>query len=358
MTAPVLDTRSLNRATLHRQFLLERVDRPIEEVVGRLVGMQAQNPLDPYFGLWARMVHFDSSALAAMTQNREMVRGQFMRGTVHLFGAADGLAIHPVTADVLRRVFGSTQFAKDLAGIDMERLLTAARRLMEESPRTRAELGRELASIWPGYPPGSLGQAATYLIPVVQIPPRGVWGQKGQATWAPLETFLAGHHGPEIPVEDLVIRYLGGFGPAAVKDMRVWSGLTGLSEVFERLRPRLRVYRDENGAELFDLADIEHPDPDTPAPPRLLPEYDNVLLGHHDRSRFFDGDAIPKGWVGNVLVDGMFAGSWKRAGSVIELELTRHGWTDDEGVTAEAVRLGGLAWPGEVEEIRVQGFDH
>jgi hypothetical protein len=357
MTTPVLDARSLNRATLGRQFLLERTQRSVEDVVGRLVGMQAQNPLDPYYGLWARMGQFDPLTLASMTENREVVRGGFMRGTVHLFGSGDGMAIHPITADVLRRVFGSTQFARDLSGIDMDALLAGAHGLLVERPRTRAELGRELSATWTGYPPGSLGQAATYLVPVVQIPPRGVWGKKGQATWAPIETYLGATYGPAMPVDDLVIRYLAGFGPAAVKDMRVWSGLTGLSEVFERLRPRLRVYRDENGSELFDLTDMELPDPDTPAPPRLLPEYDNVLLGHSDRTRFFTGDAIPKGWVGNVLVDGVFAGSWKREGSVIELDLTPHGQTAEEGVTAEAGRLGDLAWPGQVKEIRVRGFD-
>ncbi|HWB88240.1 MAG TPA: crosslink repair DNA glycosylase YcaQ family protein, partial [Acidimicrobiia bacterium] len=119
----------------------------------------------------------------------------------------------------------------------------------------------------------------------------------------------------------------------------------------------LRTYRDESGVELFDLPEIELPDPDTPAPPRLLPEYDNVLLGHDDRSRFFKGDAIPKGWVGNVLVDGVFAGSWKRDGSVIELELTPHGLTDEQGARDEAVRLADRAWPDEIEEIRVRSFD-
>ncbi len=115
-------------------------------------------------------------------------------------------------------------------------------------------------------------------------------------------------------MRDLALRYLNAFGPASVSDMRNWSGLTGLKDVFADLRPGLRVWRNEDGAELFDLADAEHPDVDMPAPPRLLPEYDNLLLGHADRSRFFDG-AVPPGWVGSVLVDGRYAGWWRHQGS-------------------------------------------
>jgi hypothetical protein len=356
MTLEVLSRRALSRATLQRQLLLERVSKPVADVVVHLVGMQAQNPLDPYYALWARLEDFDPSELATATEDRQMVRGGFMRGTIHLFTADDGLAVHPVTASVLERVFKSTQFAKDIASIDRDALLGKARSLIEEGPLTRAELGRELGALWPECPAGSLGQAATYLIPVVQVPPRGVWGKTGQARWAPVDKFLGQTYGDGQSIEDIVRRYLGAFGPAAVKDMRAWSGLSGLKEVFDRLRPQLRTYRNENGSELFDLPDVELPDPDTPAPPRLLPEYDNVLLGHADRSRFFAGDAVPKGWAGNVLVDGIFAGSWKRDGAVLELSLTEHGMSDEESVRAEAARLVRLAWPNEVAEIEVSGF--
>ncbi|HEY6635021.1 MAG TPA: crosslink repair DNA glycosylase YcaQ family protein, partial [Acidimicrobiia bacterium] len=152
-------------------------------------------------------------------------------------------------------------------------------------------------------------------------------------------------------VQDLAIRYLRAFGPASVSDMRIWSGLTGLKEVFTDIRPRLRVWKNEDGGELFDLEDSEHPDADTPAPPRLLPEYDNLLLGHADRSRFFDG-AFPPGWVGSVLVDGRYAGWWRQRGkgdgTGVDVELAvRVSRQDMTALQAEAgslcVWLGGDA---------------
>jgi Winged helix DNA-binding domain len=356
MAADVLTKRALNRATLSRQFLLERASLPVEMVIDHLVGMQAQNPFDPYYGLWARLDAFDPGYLAGKVMAGEVVRASFMRATLHMLTTDDALRVHPTTRGVLERVFRSTQFAKDLVGMDMGELLELARASMEEAPRTRAELARALGERWPDRTPSSLAQAATYLVPVLQVPPRGVWGRKGQAVWSTFSSFSQEPYGPPLAVEDFALRYLGAFGPAAVKDMRAWSGLTGLREVFEGLRPRLRSYRDESGVELFDLPDLELPDPETPAPPRLLPEYDNVLLGHSDRSRFFDGDAQPKGWVGNVLVDGVFAGSWKVDGDCLHLHLTQRGMAEEADVVGEARRLIDRAWPDDVHEALVTSF--
>lgn len=353
MTVDTLSNRALNRATLARQLLLERSTETPEHVIEHLVGMQGQNPLDPYYGLWARLDTFDPHHLGDLVTVGKVVRGQFMRGTIHMFTAADAARVHPLTASVLARVFGSTQFAKDLAGVDVDEVLNAARELLEANPRSRAELGAELSLLWPGVPAGSLAQAATFMLPIVQTPPRGVWGHKGQAVWGLFDSFVPVPYGPPLAIEDLVNRYLGAFGPASVKDMRMWSGLTGLREVFDEMRSRLRIYLDPNGIELFDLGETELPDPDTPAPPRLLPEYDNVLIGHDDRSRFFADEDKPKGWVGNVLVDGVYAGSWRRTGSVLEVSLTKHGLTDEQGVALEADRLVQLAWPGDVEGVRL-----
>jgi hypothetical protein len=155
-----------------------------------------------------------------------------------------------------------------------------------------------------------MAQAATYLLPVVQTTPRGVWGSSGAAKWADAGSWLGRSLLDQGSVDALVVRYLRAFGPASISDVRVWSRVTGLREVLDRLRPELRVWRSEDGMELFDLPDAEHPDPDVPAAPRFLPEYDNVLLGHADRSRFFDA-AVPSGWVGNLLVDGFYIGHWK-----------------------------------------------
>ena len=114
-----------------------------------------------------------------------------------------------------------------------------------------------------------------------------------------------------------MLRYLAAFGPASVADVTTWCRLTGLREVVERLRPRLVTFRDERGRELFDLPDAPRPDPTTPAPVRFLPEYDNVLLSHDDRSRFVrpeDREALAHAWTighGSVLADGFVSAVWR-----------------------------------------------
>jgi len=273
--------------------------------------MQAQNPLDPYYGLAARLERFDPSELARLILERRAVRGQLMRGTIHLVTARDWLDLRPVMESVLARAFGSTQFAKDATGVPMKQLLAFGRSLLEEEPRTRAELHPLLSERWPETEAPSLAQAVTYLLPVIQVAPRGVWGRTGPARWTTTEAWLGSSPKATGSAEQLILRYLAAFGPASVKDMRTWSGLAGLREVVEGLRPRLRIFKDESGVELFDILEAPHPEPDVPAPTRFLPEYDNVLLAHADRSRFFIGDMKPPGWLGNVLVDGFYAGHWK-----------------------------------------------
>jgi hypothetical protein len=328
-------------------------------MIEQLVGMQAQNHLDPYYALWARIDAFRPEELSALIESRAALRVPLLRSTIHLVTARDCLTMRPIFASVLARTFGSTAFAKDIEGVDRAALLTMARALLEERPRTRAELGPILSERWPDRAPGSLAQAATYLMPVVQVTPRGLWQRKGPAAWTTIENWLARPLEPAGPPDELIIRYLSAFGPAAQKDIRVWSGLAGLADVVKRLRPRLRAFIDEQGVELFDLPDASRPDPETPAPPRFLPEYDNLLLSHSDRSRFFDGDLIPKGWVGNLLVDGMYVGSWKiersQRSAVLDIELGRKLRRPElKEVTAEGSRLLDFTDPTIAQhEVRV-----
>ncbi|MEV7833552.1 winged helix DNA-binding domain-containing protein [Streptomyces subrutilus] len=344
-THPVLDARALNRATLARQLLLGRAGMAARDAVGHLVGLQAQNVKPPYFQLHARLAGFAPAELAGLMESRQVVRMVTLRSTLHTHTAHDARTLRPLVQPARDREVN--QFRKGLVGVDPARLADHARAFVEDEPRTMGEIRAELFARWPDADPRSLAVAARCLLPLVQVTPRGVWGRSGQVRLTTVEHWLgaadapaspASHIAPDAPaspaapdwppapdapaspaaasVDDAVLRYLAAFGPASVKDMQVWAGLTRLKEAFERLRPRLAAFSDANGVELFDLPDAPRPDPDTPAPPRFLPEFDNLLLSHADRTRVIAPEVKGRTWTGNqahrtLLVDGFVAGLWK-----------------------------------------------
>ena len=346
----MLGERALNRALLERQLLLRRAGLPPLQAVEHLAGLQAQAPNAPYVGLWTRLADFRPAGLADLLTGRAVVRTHLMRNTVHLVTAADCLAWGGLFQAVLRQRFASSPFARGRGWCRPRRCDRSRARAAGQQPRTRAELGRLLGERWPDRDPASLAYAVTHLVPTVQVPPRGIWGRTGPAAFTTTEAWLGGQAAPGAEPDGLVLRYLAAFGPASVRDMQAWCGLTRLGEVAERLRPRLRVFRGPDGRELFDLPDAPRPDPDTPAPPRFLPEYDNVLLSHADRSRIIPGRRsvpLPPGHGGSrgtVLVDGFWAATWRADrtddGAVLRVEaFTPLGRGQAEAVTAEAGRL-------------------
>jgi hypothetical protein len=282
-----------------------------------LVGLQAQVPRDPYVALWSRLEGFDPTDLSMMIADRSAVRATLMRGTIHLATATDALALRAVMGPVLDRLlFSGSPYGRRLAGLELTEILAAAEPLIDERPRTRADLRRLLGERWPDHDAEAMAYAVSYAMPLVQVPPRGLWARSGQPTFARMTTWL----GRDLPAPDtdaVVTRYLGAFGPATPADLRTWSGLTGAREILDRLRPGLRTFRDEAGRELFDVRDGPLPDPDSPAPVRFLPEYDNILLSHADRSRmgddkdraFFSLDSGPG--PGTILIDGFVSGTWR-----------------------------------------------
>ena len=366
MPEPVLSRRALNRALLARQMLLERVDLSIERAVEHLVALQAQEPWDPYYQLWSRLQGFDPSELARLLEERRVVRATSMlRTTIHLVTADDWLALRPVLQVVSERGFATgSPFGRQLGGMDVEEVLTAGREALAERPLTAAQLRTVLGQRWPDRDATSLAYAVRYLVPLVQTTPRAVWGKRGKPVLATAGLWLGREVGTDTDPTDLILRYLRAFGPASVMDIQAWSWLTRLTPYVEALRPRLRTFRDQNGKELFDVPDGLLPDADTPAPPRFLPTYDNVVLGHKDRSRIVGNPE--RAWVdgkaqwdqvflkGSILVDGFVSAGWRQereekggTATVVVMPVLRRSLTtaEQDAIDSEARALLKMAAP-------------
>jgi DNA glycosylase AlkZ-like len=323
-----LDTRTLNRTLLARQCLLGRVDAEPLDLVERLVGLQAQIPLDPYVGLWTRVCDFDPEVLGRALLARRAVRMTLLRSTLHLVTSDDALRVRPLLQEMLERAFVSSLFARRLEGLDVAPVLARGRDAVEQRPQTIADLGRALAEEWPDRDADALAYAVRYLVPLVQVTPRGVWGRTLAPTVTTLARWLGREPSAEGTLDELVLRYLRAFGPASSADVRAWSWLRDVRAIVDRLRPRLCAYRDERGRTLYDVPDAAFADPSTPAPVRFLPQYDNVFLSHADRGRIMDAVTWGSSFAhrGAFLADGFLAGSWKLAkhGSTATLTVDIH----------------------------------
>jgi hypothetical protein len=313
-----LTVRGLNRALLARQWLLGRVRRGVPAAVERLVGLQAQNTPSPYVALWSRLEGFRPEALSRLLRARRAVRLALHRSTIHLVTARDCLALRPVMQPALERALASSPFGRRLGGLDLGALAGVGRGLLEAEPLTTSELGARLAARGTGVDAEALGQAMRALLPLVQVPPRGLWGEGGPPRCATAEAWIGRALATDAAPDALALRYLAAFGPATAADFQAWSGLRGGAALFARLSPRLRVLADDRGRRLFDVPRAPLPDPDAPAPPRFLPDYDNAFLAHADRTRIVANDDLPRMRAENAflppfLVDGFARGTWKVA---------------------------------------------
>ncbi|HWD79941.1 MAG TPA: winged helix DNA-binding domain-containing protein [Kribbella sp.] len=347
MNATVLSRRQLNRTFLQRQQLLRRRPGTAAELIERLVGLQAQAPLAPYVALWSRLENFDPGELSDLMTSRRAVRATLLRATIHLVTADDCLRlwrlVHPVADRGFRGAFG-----KQLAGADVDAIVAYGSELLSRAPYTRAALRNELGERWPDWDANAMAYAVSYLLGTVQVTPRGVWGKTGQAALQTIESWLGRPPAQELSIDNLVLRYLAAFGPASVADVQVWSGLTKLREVVDRLE--LRTYADEDGRELYDVPDGTLTDAETPAPVRFLPEYDNLLLSHADRRRVNPlGRPVPLppgngAAIGTVLIDGDYRADWRHHRGK-SLQVTPHApitAAERAAVEAEAAALLGL----------------
>jgi Winged helix DNA-binding domain len=359
----VLGRRALGRATLARQLLLERVDRPVAGALEHLVGLQAQVPRVPHLALWDRLADYDPAELDGLMAARRVVRTPLMRTTIHTVPADDALALRPLLQPVLDRTFASTAWGQRLRGQDVSAVLAEAAELLAERPLGRAALTRELARRHPGLDAEAVAFGVSYWLPWAQPPPRGSCRGSGAAVMSPLATELAGRRPPATGPADLVLRYLGAFGPATVADVQAWCGLTRLREVVDGLGDRLRRFRGEDGADLVDVPDGLLPAPDTPAPVRYLAEYDNATLGYADRSRVVAAaDHVlllggPGGWTGTLLVDGLVRATWaaRREGAATVLTVRPSGPLsagERDAVLTEGAQLLRFLAPDRPHDVR------
>jgi hypothetical protein len=353
-----LTRRELNRATLARQLLLDRAALPAVDAVARVAGLQAQVQNPPYVGLWSRLRDFDRGELTAAMERREVVRATMMRSTVHVVTADDYLAWRAALQPALVRAFHGFH-GENARQLDTESVLAAAFELFDGPPRSFVDVRAVLSERFPGVRPETMAYATRAYLPLVQVPPGGTWGHSGAVPY----TLARAHLGRDVAGSDspsgFVLRYLAAFGPATVKDVQTWAGMAKLKATIDELRPQLRTFRDEAGGELFDVPDGPLPDADAEAPVRFLPEFDNFVLSHADRSRVVPEEHRKKVLPGagivraTFLVDGMVAGTWnveraKGARVLVAQPFEQLAKSDRDALGSEAERL--LGWVAEDAE--------
>jgi Winged helix DNA-binding domain len=353
----VLSTRELGRATLARQLLLERHSLGAVEAVGRLAGMQAQEPGPPYLGLWSRLEGFEAAELAAAIEERTIVRATSMRGTVHLLAADDYVRLHSAVASALEGDMAN-YLGSRLEGVDVAALVEDGRGIFEQKESMSAAALRDaLAERHPEADVRAIAAVVRTSLPLVRVPDGGRWGFTPKAPFTDAQRWLGRPLRKRPDRAELVRRYLAAFGPASVRDAEAWLGGGGLGPVFEKLSAELAAFRDEAGRQLFDLPSAPRPPSDAPAPVRLLPEFDNLVLAHADRTRVISDEHRKALTTKNlrvratVLVDGAVAGFWRleksrgRAAIVVE-PLVKLRAADRRAVLAEAEDAARFLEPG------------
>jgi len=343
----VFDRRALNRALLARQLLLVRADIPVYDAIHHLAGMQSQVPIPPYFGLWTRIRDFQPDELSSLIMSRRVIRIGLMRSTIHLVTDQDALSFRPLLQSVMDRGLQGS-YGRQLQGADLEEIAEAGRSLVETHPRTFAEIGKLLQAQWPDRDATALANAVRNKVPLVQIPPRGLWGKSGSAMHTSLEAWLGQPLISTMTLDVMILRYLAAFGPARVQDIQTWSGLTKLQETVDRLLPHLLTFQDEAGHVLYDVPRAPRPAADTHAPVRFLGEFDNMLLSYADRSRIIADEYRTRVFTDNgiirstVLIDGFVQGLWRIESKKKYAVLTIEPFIPLEADVAQALKEEGM----------------
>jgi len=307
----VLTQRQLNRALLARQLLLERSTLSIPRALERIGGIQNQYAPNAYVRLWSCLEGFRREQLTRALERRTVVQGTLMRSTIHTVSARD----YWLFVAGIRRSYREWLLKVDKV---TERALNAAdarlRKALAAGPRSAKELGG--------------GTRSALWLEIARVPPSGTWKRRRADLCALSEHWVGACDADEDEgLEHLIRRYLGGSGPAALKDVSSWSGVPVKRLEPAALRLRLRRFRDERGGELLDLPRAPLPPADTPAPVRFLPWWDAILLVHARRTGVMPEEYRPIVFatknppsVPTFLVDGRVAGAWRYENGRIELE--------------------------------------
>ena len=310
-----ISLRALTRATLARQLLLEPSKLSARAALEQVGGLQAQWPKPPFVGLWTRLAKFDRDDLSSLLRKRQAIRATMMRATIHITSTKDFIATRPVLQAVLTR--GLAPIQKRAENLDIDAVTKAARELFKTA-RTFEDARDALVEKFPKANDRALGHIARMMVPLVMVPSDDdPWAFPSIAQFQLAESWLGKPIAIAADPSALVLRYFAAFGPASIADAQCWSGLQSLRAVVDKLRPRLRAFRDERGRELFDVAEGPRPDEDTPAPMRFLQEFDNVLMGYQERARILDTAHRPFVLLpglrvaSTILIDGRIAASWK-----------------------------------------------
>jgi hypothetical protein len=312
-------------------------------MVGRLVGMQGQEPKHPYVGLWSRIADFDEGELDRAVAARDVVRATMFRGTLHLVTAADYVRFRMTVAPALEA--GLKVLRDRAAGLEPAKVVAAAEQLLARQPLTFTEVRDALQQQFPQVNERALGFCTRMLVPLVMYPADVRWSWTANSKFTPAEAWIGRKLHPQAEPKELVIRYLQAFGPATPADFQTWSGLQKAKPLFDELD--LETFKDDAGKTLYDVPDAPRPDPDVPAPARFLPEFDNLLLSHAKRERIIADEHKPAVFTKNLrvkatyTVDGLVAGLWtsEKKRGVATLTLTPFGRTPRQA-KAELEREG------------------
>jgi hypothetical protein len=300
----------------------------VPKTVERLAGLQAQYTPSPYLSLWARVAGFRREALTHALERRTLVKALLMRGTLHIVTPEDFWAF-----TTGRRAMGSDYWPPAYEQrFPRKKIVALADEVIEElrgRPRTFAEVSALLKPHASGpITPTYLWRRVQGQHHVVHVPPSGTWGYHREGVYEAADVAIGRHPpDPDAAREHLVRRYLAAFGPATKHDVGQWAGLQRVGPIDETLaRLELRTFADEKGRVLYDLPRAPRPDPDVPAPPRLVPRYDNLVLAHADRARILGGVPVTRIVTKNalvhatILVDGFVAGTWQLENGRVRLE--------------------------------------